>query len=190
MIRAIIFDCFGVLYGGSLGYLASLAPDGRAVEVHDINMQKDYGYISYEEYLDQTAEVIGKEPAEVEEILRQKHVRNEELVAYVRELKASYKIGLLSNIGEKALDGLFSAEEQQELFDVRVLSYEEGMAKPNPEIFRLTAERLEIDPGACVMIDDLADNCEGAEVAGLFAIQHITNHLTKNELSKIIKKSA
>ena len=41
MIRGIIFDCFGVLYGGSLSLLASMAPEGRAEEVYDINMQKD-----------------------------------------------------------------------------------------------------------------------------------------------------
>lgn len=189
MIRAIIFDCFGVLYGGSLGYLASLAPAGRAQEVHDINLQKDYGYISYEDYLARTGEVIGKTPAEIEAILRQKHVRNQELIASVKTLKSSYKIGLLSNIGEKALDGLFSPEEQRQLFDVRVLSFEEGLAKPNPAIFRLIADRLEVSPSDCVMIDDLADNCEGAEIAGMYAVQHTTNERTQRELAKIIEKS-
>ena len=59
MIRGIIFDCFGVLYEGSLSTLKSMAPEGRAQEVNDINMQKDYGYISYQDYLSQTAEVLG-----------------------------------------------------------------------------------------------------------------------------------
>ena len=49
MIRGIIFDCFGVLYSGSLAFMASIAPEDRRQEIYDINLQKDYGYISYDE---------------------------------------------------------------------------------------------------------------------------------------------
>lgn len=49
MIRGILFDCFGVLYGGSLETLASMAPTERRQEIHDINSAKDYGYIGYQE---------------------------------------------------------------------------------------------------------------------------------------------
>ena len=71
MIKAIIFDCFGVLYGGSLGMLASLAPAERRQDVNDINTANDYGYIHYQEYLEQIGEIIGKSPAEVDVIMRQ-----------------------------------------------------------------------------------------------------------------------
>ena len=185
MIRGIIFDCFGVLYSGSLTLLASMASSERRQEVYDINMQKDDGYISYDEYLAATAEVIGKTPDEVHSIIQEKHVRNKELVDYVRQLKTAgtYKIGMLSNIGERFIDELFG-KELQELFDTVLLSYQEGLAKPNPEIFTLMAERMELSPGECVMIDDLADNCEGAEIAGMESIQHTSNIRTKELLQK------
>lgn len=176
MIRGIIFDCFGVLYSGSLTLLASMAPDERRQEVYDINMQKDYGYISYDEYLAATAEVLGKTTSEIDVIIQDKHIRNKELVEYIRHLKAEgvYKIGMLSNIGERFIDELFG-EELTKLFDTVVLSYQEGLAKPNPEIFTLMAERMGLHPGECIMIDDLADNCEGAEIAGMESIQHTSN---------------
>lgn len=187
MIRGIIFDCFGVLYEGSLTQFAAMAPSGRAQEVYDVNLQKDYGYISYDEFLRLTGEIIGRSADEVEQIMRQKHVRNEELVSYARILKQSgnYRIALLSNIGERTAQELFG-DELNELFDIAVLSYQEGIAKPHPEIFRLTAERMGLAPSDCVMIDDLADNCEGAEIAGMKSIQHTSNQRTKELLDALI----
>ena len=191
MIRGIIFDCFGVLYGGSLSLLASMAPEGRAEEVYDINMQKDYGYISYPDYLTQTADVLAVSPDEVDRIIHEKHVRNQELVAYVRELKqqGESKVGLLSNIGEQVIQELFGAE-LNELFDTVVLSYEEGIAKPNPGIFTLMAERIGVPAWECVMIDDLEDNCDGAEIAGMQSIRHITNASTIKQIEAMRAKSA
>jgi len=189
MIRAIIFDCFGVLCGGSIEYIKTLAPADRVHEVVDLNQEKDYGYLSYEEYLKQTGEVIGKSAREVDQIMRERHIRNDELVAYVRELKQTYKVGLLSNVGEKILERLFTSTEIKELFDEVVLSYKEGLAKPNPAVFTLAAERLGVGAGECVMIDDLASNCEGAEVAGMRAVQHVSNELTRRKLMQILQRN-
>lgn len=188
MIRGIIFDCFGVLYGGSLTLLTSMAPPERQGEVHDINSQKDYGYLTYQEYLEQIGEIIGRTPEEVDAINRQKHIRNEDLVAFVESLRGSYKVALLSNIGDTVINQLFSQEELDRLFDVVVLSHNEGLAKPNPAIFTLTAERLGLRPEECVMIDDLESNCDGAEVAGMSSIQHITNDGTRLALASLIAK--
>lgn len=190
MIRGIIFDCFGVLYGGSLSLLESLAPEGRQSEVRDVNSQKDYGYITYQEYLEQTGEIIGKSASEVDEIMRRKHVRNEELIEFVASLRSEYKVALLSNIGETVIEQLFSKEELHHLFDTVVLSHTEGIAKPNPEIFRLAADRLGLSPAECVMVDDLDSNCEGAEIAGMQSIRHITTDGTRIALAKLLKKGA
>lgn len=187
MIRGVIFDCFGVLYSGSLTMLMNMAPEGRAQEVHDINQQKDYGYLSYEDYLAQTGEVVSKTAEEIDALVRAKHVRNTELVEYARQLKASgvCKVAMLSNIGEQTIQDLFG-DELNELFDTVVLSYQEGLAKPNPAIFTLTAERMGLPPEACVMVDDLADNCEGAEITGMQSIQHTFNRLTIGRIDELL----
>jgi FMN phosphatase YigB (HAD superfamily) len=46
------------------------------------------------------------------------------------------------------------------------------MHKPQPEIYRLAAKRLEVDPAECIFVDDLKENCEGAEAVGMTAIRH------------------
>ncbi|MNX51157.1 Fructose-1-phosphate phosphatase YqaB [compost metagenome] len=174
MIRALIFDCFGVLYHGSLGHLRELLPADRRQDLMDLNKCSDYGYISRQEYLDGAADILGMSPAELESITAQQHIRNEQLVEYLRSVKDRYKIGLLSNVGSDTMDSLFSPAEQAELFDTVVLSSDIGMTKPSPDIFEFAAHRLGVQPEECLMIDDLLGNIQGAERAGMKGVVYST----------------
>ena len=53
-----------------------------------------------------------------------------------------------------------------------MISAEVGLHKPQPEIYLLAAERLEVEPAECIFVDDLKENCEGAEAVGMTAIRH------------------
>jgi putative hydrolase of the HAD superfamily len=64
------------------------------------------------------------------------------------------------------------SEEIRALFDEVVISAEVGLHKPQPEIFLLAAERLGVAPEDCVFVDDLRENCEGAEAVGMTAVLH------------------
>lgn len=44
---------------------------------------------------------------------------------------------------------------------------EEGIRKPDPEIYLRTADRLGVEPKACVFLDDSAANCEAAADVGM-----------------------
>jgi putative hydrolase of the HAD superfamily len=63
-------------------------------------------------------------------------------------------------------------EEIRALFDAIVISAEVGLHKPQPEIYELAAERVGVTPERCVFVDDLRENCEGAEAAGMTAVLH------------------
>ena len=77
--------------------------------------------------------------------------------------------GLVSNsIGA----GRYDRSQFPEMFDGVVISAEVGMHKPQPEIFRLGAERVGLPPEECVFVDDLRENCEGAEAVGMTAVLH------------------
>jgi len=183
MIRGIIFDCFGVLYGGSLGALARAAGD-RAQEISDIHLAKDYGYIDYEEFLWQISEVIGTSVDEVRGIIQQRQVLNTDLLDYTQRLRKDYKVGLLSNIDMDTAEGLFNGDIAT-YFDGVVLSSQEGMAKPSPEIYELAASRLGCKPEACIMIDDLEVNCDGAREVGMQAILYTSNENTMRRISEM-----
>jgi putative hydrolase of the HAD superfamily len=55
--------------------------------------------------------------------------------------------------------------------DVTVVSGEEGMHKPDPELFRRAAERLAVAPNECLFVGDNAQNdVAGAIAAGMHAV--------------------
>ena len=59
-----------------------------------------------------------------------------------------------------------------EIFDAVVISGEVGLHKPEPEIYLRAAEEAGVEPADCVFVDDLRENCEGAEAVGMRAIRH------------------
>ena len=94
----------------------------------------------------------------------------EPIVAAVRAAGArGVKTGLISNSWSTSH---YDREQLDELFDAVVISAEVGMHKPQPEVYRLAAERLAEPPERCVFVDDLRENCEGAEAVGMTAVLH------------------
>ena len=105
------------------------------------------------------------------------------MVDAVRDLRRSgLKTSLVSNSWSTAH---YDRELLAELFDDTVISAEVHMHKPQPEIYRLAAERLEVDPAACLFVDDLQENCDGAEAVGMTAIRHRTPAETIARLSEL-----
>ncbi|WP_329567298.1 HAD family hydrolase [Streptomyces sp. NBC_01361] len=80
-------------------------------------------------------------------------------------------IGLLSNMPPAWDRHWRLAVPPDGLFDAVVLSHEAGCRKPDEEIFRLAAERAGMRPEECVLVDDLAVNCAGAERAGWHGVE-------------------
>jgi HAD superfamily hydrolase (TIGR01509 family) len=72
-----------------------------------------------------------------------------------------------------------------ELFDGVVISGDVGMHKPQPEIFLLGAERTGVAPSECVFVDDLRENCEGAEAVGMTVVLHRGADTTVPELERL-----
>jgi putative hydrolase of the HAD superfamily len=101
------------------------------------------------------------------------------LAALGRAAEFGIPTGLISN--SWVMDHY--TDEIRQLFDVVVISAEVGLHKPQPEIYLLAAERLGVDPKDCVFVDDLRENCAGAEAVGMTAVLHrnIEDTLTRLE---------
>lgn len=189
MTQAVIFDCFGVLYTSSMRALESMAPPERVQELRDAAAYSDYGGLTRLEFAAVAGEIVGKSAAEVEEIINTNRHRDTVLVDYVRELRGrGYKTAMLSNIGSDAIERLFTNSELEDLFDVVVLSYQVKLIKPDPQIFDLTAKRLQVAPADCIMVDDLADNCAGAESAGMRSVTCVSAHQTISDLDILLDR--
>jgi len=97
---------------------------------------------------------------------------DEDVVRLIEQLGARYDVGLLSNATFRLDDELSGYHKIDGLFKVIVNSSRVGMAKPDARIYQLAAERIGAEPSACVHIDDLPHNVEGAREAGFRGIHH------------------
>ena len=109
---------------------------------------------------------------------------DEPMLEALRRAKAGgIRTGLISNsLGE----GRYDRSTFPELFDGVVISGEVGMHKPQPEIYRLGCERVGLAPEDCVFVDDLRENCEGAEAVGMTAVLHRGAETTLPRLEELL----
>jgi putative hydrolase of the HAD superfamily len=109
---------------------------------------------------------------------------DETMQAALRRARAAgIRTGLITN---SMGDTVYDRSTFEDLFDGVVISGEVGMHKPQPEIFRLGAERAGVEPRDCVFVDDLRENCEGAEAVGMTAILHRGAERTLPELERLL----
>jgi len=99
-------------------------------------------------------------------------------LALVRWQQALQQRGLLtailSNMGDSVLDHILSQHAWIQRFDVLVWSFQLGIAKPDPAIYRHTLAQLGTLPEETLFIDDKIENVEAARVLGIQAIQFST----------------
>jgi epoxide hydrolase-like predicted phosphatase len=120
------------------------------------------GELTADEFSAQFAPLLEVRPVNLVERLFGGVGPDEPMLEAVRRARAAgIKTGLISNSWG---DGLaYDPALLEELFDAVVLSGDVGLHKPQAEIFVLGAERIGVAPEDCVFVDDLRENCEGAE---------------------------
>ena len=123
---------------------------------------------------------------EISEVMNSRHIRNQSLVDYLQTLKSDFKIGLLSNVGQGAMDQLFAPSEQEQLFDAVVLSSTIGAIKPSPAAYEAIAEALGVQPEECVMVDDMPSNVEGAERVGMRGVVFYSTEQFEREFADVV----
>jgi putative hydrolase of the HAD superfamily len=85
--------------------------------------------------------------------------------------KRDYRLGLVSNIFAHQTHWIEEFDLSR-YFDNLILSCDVGLSKPDPEIYRLAAGRLSVDPKECVFVGDGMDHeLSGAKAAGMNAVR-------------------
>ncbi|MFN8160184.1 MAG: HAD family phosphatase [Solirubrobacterales bacterium] len=97
--------------------------------------------------------------------------------------RAGVPTGLVSN--SWSLDH-YDRDLFARLFDTVVISAEVGLHKPQPGIYLLAAERVGRPAASCVFVDDLRENCAGAEAVGMRAILHRDPSETIGRLEEVL----
>ncbi len=108
---------------------------------------------------------------------------NHEAIALMRELKASgLKMALLTN-NVKEWEPLWrSMLPVDEIFEEIVDSAFVGARKPEARIYELTLERIGLPAEACLFVDDIQVNCQGAEAVGMRAVHFRDNEQAIGEI--------
>jgi putative hydrolase of the HAD superfamily len=185
VIKALIFDCFGVLYWDDINRMYDLVHVNQFQELNDLIHACDHGYIDREDFLNQVSELAGISVEAVVAVMHGKVRRNEALIERVRQLRSEYKIGMLSNMGSDTLSEVFTETEQKELFDDVLISSEVGLIKPSRDLFELALERLGVSAAETILIDDRPVNTDGADRLGMKTILFSTNYEFETELSRL-----
>lgn len=201
MIRTVIFDIGMVLvYFRWRELYAQLGFDGEKFErIAKATVQNlwwnefDKGLMTTEEVIERFAESAPeykKEITEIYEHMDEIVTLYDYAVPWIRELKEKgYRIYILSNWSKPA----YEANLETNLcflkeVDGAVMSFMEGVIKPDPQIYELICNRYEIDPKEAVFLDDNADNIEGARAFGLNAIHFQTYEQARAELNNILEE--
>mgnify|MGYP001765968187 CR=1 FL=1 len=71
-------------------------------------------------------------------------------------------------------------------FEQVVESARVGLRKPDPRIFALMGELLDLRPQACLYLDDIAANCAGAASIGMHAIKVESPEQALGELGAVL----
>jgi putative hydrolase of the HAD superfamily len=81
--------------------------------------------------------------------------------------QAGGRLGMLSNGVREIVARIRSDRDLPSLFDAVVVSYEVQLAKPEPEIYRLTLARLGVEPAGALFVDDRLENIAAARALGI-----------------------
>jgi HAD superfamily hydrolase (TIGR01509 family) len=189
MIKAIIFDFFGVI-GVSTYQLVvediELTPSQQA-ELTDLHRAFDHGFMTEPDFMRGYAQILNLSDEDFVNryyMAQSKFSASQKLLDLVGSLKTNYKVALLSNVGEESYHEFIKPIEHH--FDVVVTSFSAQLAKPDTAIFGYTADLLKVNASECLMIDDSYNNCEGARAAGMEAIQYDNFDSFSVELNRLI----
>ena len=181
-VRAVLWDADGVLQGLPAGWEASMRPAvGHLVDDVDAFLQEAFAaekatLTGHARWVDVLRDLMRRWDIEeayddalqvwltIEPVLESRH-----LVEQVRG--AGVRCYLATN--QDVRRGTFMHENlgYADLLDGAFYSYELGLAKPDPAYFTEIVRRLDLPADDVLLVDDNADNVEGARSAGLRAEQ-------------------
>lgn len=195
-LRAVIFD-YGMVLTGQPDSAAHNAlmritglPEDRFealywADRHAYDEGKLTGITFWQKFLRDSG--LENSPEKVEELnrwdARMWTTQSPVMLAWQLELKKrGILTAILSNMGDSVLENMQREFDWLDRFDVLVWSYQHGIAKPDPAIYRHALEQLGTRPEDTLFIDDKLVNVEAARALGMAGIQFSTVQRLRQDL--------
>ena len=200
MIRGIIFDFGRVIsaqkppslfrtYERDLG----LAADTLNRLMFDSPEWRDalLGRKTIDEYWRAVGPRLGLQtPAQIENFRRRYHGDeriNVQVLNLMERLYGKYKLAVCSN-SPPGLVHWLADWNIDTLFDVIFCSGDEGVVKPDPAAYRITLERMGLEPAEALFVDDTPENVEAAVACGLHGVHFSNGPTLERELSHLLQQ--
>ena len=190
MIKAVIFDMFETLvtlFTGRTYFSEHIAADlNQPIEAfrkywHETEKDRTLGKYSMEEGLAITLKNLGAYSEDNVELICRKrrealgdtfnNIPSESLWLLKTLHEKGLKVGLITNTFSDERD-MIRNSPLYPLFDAAMISYEQGISKPDPEIYRRAMQALNVTAQECLYVGDGGSHeLEGARNLGMQAIQ-------------------
>jgi epoxide hydrolase-like predicted phosphatase len=112
------------------------------------------------------------------------------LVQFIRDLRPRCRTAILSNAWFGAREAISNKFGLGALVDAIIISAEEGIAKPDPRIYHIAAERLGVLPVEAVFVDDMEENVQAARAVGMRGVQFKDTAQALAEVRLLLNESA
>jgi len=114
------------------------------------------------------------------------------MVEALKLCKTRFKVGCITNNMAQGHGPAMAASSQgasrvaqiMPLFDQVIESSKVGVRKPDPRIYQMMCERIGVEAGMCVYLDDLGVNCKGAAQIGMTAIKVVSETQALDDLAR------
>jgi putative hydrolase of the HAD superfamily len=114
------------------------------------------------------------------------------MVDALKACKTRFKVGCITNNMAQGHGPGMAASSQgasrvaqiMPLFDQVIESSKVGVRKPDPRIYQMMCERIGVEAGMCVYLDDLGINCKGAAQIGMTAIKVFSETQALDDLAR------
>jgi beta-phosphoglucomutase len=186
--KAVIWDMDGVIVNTTLYHLKAwqITLQKRGVNFSEYNFKKTFGQRNDTIIKSTLGEGIA--PHEIESISREKELNFRGMIGYriqslpgVIELITSlnnsgFPMALASSAPIENIELVISSLGINDYFQSIICDNDVAEGKPSPQVFLLAAERLRVEPGDCVVIEDAVTGVTAAKRAGMFCLAVASTH--------------
>lgn len=135
-------------------------------------------------YDDEMLENLSKEKIGIQLSLTKNVNLFEGVTELLEALRGRIMIALATMSSRRVVDRLVLEKRIREYFDVVVTADEIAKPKPDPEIFLISASKLEINPEDCVVVEDSVFGLRAAKLAKMRCIAVTSGAYSREELGK------
>ena len=188
MKNLFIFDFFGVICNEvSEEWAKKYCTKEDALKLRaEIFDKSDVGLIDVYGVVEKLAEFTGLSTAQITEEFLNAAKINRKTLAIMQKLRKRHKVAVLSNAPKGMLEIIFPPEKILDYADIVVISYQEKIAKPNPEIYQKTIAKFEEKFDQIFMIDDRQKNLDPMIKMGHQGILFTTPEALETELKEYL----